>query len=89
MPSDLPVLIKCVFTFLPPKTSLKRKRMMLSNEIKHTKRPDGSNLYYLVENAMKGVVYRDDSQVYYFEVLKQYGEKEVTQLEVTLVGETL
>ena len=62
---------------------------MLSNEIKHTKRPDGSNLYYLVENAMKGVVYRDDSQVYYFEVLKQYGEKEVTQLEVTLVGETL
>lgn len=29
----------------------------------HVTRPDASNMYYLSENALKGIVYNDDSQV--------------------------
>jgi len=35
-----------------------------SNKTKfHTQTPDTSNLYYLPENALKGICYHDDSQV--------------------------
>lgn len=82
-PLDCAIYVKCTFTFTPPKTSKKRTLAMLLNEIKHTKRPDVDNCAYLVTNAMKGIVYKDDSQIWRLELTKLYGERESTIIQVS------
>lgn len=41
--------------------------------IKHISKPDLDNLAYLVTNAMKGIIYQDDSQIVEKYERKQYG----------------
>jgi Holliday junction resolvase RusA-like endonuclease len=41
--------------------------------IKHITRPDVDNLAYIVTNAMKGIIYKDDSQIVEKHERKQYG----------------
>jgi Holliday junction resolvase RusA-like endonuclease len=62
--------------FLPiPKSTPKiQRKQMLSGLICHMKRPDVSNLAYLVENAMKGIIYNDDSQIRKFSAEKVYSD---------------
>lgn len=81
-PIEGAVYVKVIFSFIPPKTSKKRTLAMLANEIKHTKRPDVDNLGYLVTNALKGTVYKDDSQICTLELVKIYSEKEETTILV-------
>jgi len=38
----------------------------------HTKRPDLDNLTKAVKDGLKGVIYRDDSQVVYMRIAKRY-----------------
>lgn len=67
--------VELVFTMpIPKTTSKKRKKEMIDNTIKHTKRPDCDNLAKLVLDAMNGVVYTDDSLIVKLTVSKFYGE---------------
>ena len=43
----------------------------------HTKRPDLDNLAKAVKDALKGIVYADDSQIVEAHLFKQYGGPEV------------
>ena len=43
----------------------------------HTKRPDIDNLAKAVKDALKGIVYADDSQIVEAHLFKQYGRPEV------------
>jgi len=57
-----------VHAYLPrPKTLSKRVRH-------HTKRPDADNIAKGCKDALKGVVYRDDSQIIDLHVSKEYGD---------------
>lgn len=60
---DGPIKVQINFNFKPGKT-VKRKH--------HTTRPDCSNLAKGVEDALNGVVWKDDSQIIDLRVVKQY-----------------
>lgn len=54
LPKCEPVSISARFEFV---------RAASNKTLHHTQKPDTSNLFYLPENALKGVCYEDDSQV--------------------------
>jgi Holliday junction resolvase RusA-like endonuclease len=58
---------------IPKSTSRVKTGQMDRNMIKHISKPDLDNLAYLVTNAMKGIIYRDDSQIVEKCERKQYG----------------
>ncbi len=62
-----PLLCKvwvCAHFFLPiPKSVSKAVRRQMENGTITPSRPDTSNMYYLIENACKGIIYKDDCQV--------------------------
>ena len=53
---------------------LRRPASLPKREWAHVKRPDGSNLLKSVEDAMRGIVYRDDSQLVDIIVRKRYDQ---------------
>ena len=78
---DGPLWLK-LFFHLPRPKSLPKKVMH------HVKKPDADNLAKAIKDAMRGVVYRDDSQIVALEVRKQYGDPPrviiaVEQIDVT------
>ena len=58
------------FMKIPKSTSGIKRRQMLNRKIHHIVKPDLDNLEYLITNAMKGIIYRDDSQI-----VRKYAEK--------------
>lgn len=67
---------------IPKSTSAKIRAQMLNAVILPTKRPDFDNLAYLVTNALKKIVYADDSQVTDCIILKRYAERPRTEIEI-------
>lgn len=67
---------------IPKHTSATKRQAMLNNVIKHGIRPDLSNMQYLIENALSGVVYVDDSQICRCMHEKRYGEHPKTVIKV-------
>lgn len=60
---------------IPKGTSKIKQRLMQEGKIYHIKRPDIDNLAYVVTNALKGIVYKDDSQIVNLHLYKRYAEK--------------
>lgn len=50
--------------------------------VQHVKRPDLDNLNKFLLDCMKGVVFKDDSQVYQINCRKEYGKKPGTHISV-------
>lgn len=57
-----------LFFHLPRPKSLPKKVMH------HVKKPDADNLAKAIKDAVRGVLYRDDSQIVALEVRKVYGD---------------
>jgi Holliday junction resolvase RusA-like endonuclease len=53
---------------------LPRPKSLPKKVVFHTLRPDADNLAKAVKDAMKGIVYRDDSQVVFLAIEKKYAE---------------
>jgi Holliday junction resolvase RusA-like endonuclease len=53
---------------------MKRKKMMLEGQIRHTKKCDADNLAKAVLDALNGIAYYDDSQVCELSVSKLYSD---------------
>ena len=53
----------------------------------HTKRPDIDNLAKAVKDALKGIIYKDDSQIVEAHLYKRFGEYQIKVEIVTLEGE--
>lgn len=73
-----PLYMRVRAYFLRPKSAKKR--------VHHTVKPDGSNVLKLVEDALNGLLYPDDSAIVDAQVQKFYGEEERIELEVGEVG---
>jgi Holliday junction resolvase RusA-like endonuclease len=83
-----PVSVDLVFYFEPPKsTSSVKRRQMLNHVIHHIKRPDADNCAYLVTNALKGIFYKDDSQIIDLNIHKRYGLLAKTVVKITVLEE--
>lgn len=61
-PSELPIILKAVFIFPRPKQMIYKKKQM-PREPKTTK-PDYDNLLKSISDALNGIAFRDDGQVY-------------------------
>ena len=74
IPFTGPIIADYTFYMPIPRSASKVKaRQMSAHIIKHIIRPDLDNLAYLVTNAMKGIIYRDDSQIVEKHERKMYG----------------
>ena len=58
------------------------RQSMINNVRKHHIRPDIDNLAYIVTNALKDIVYKDDSQICILRLEKMYGEQPKTVIKV-------
>jgi len=82
-PYTCPIEMYIFFYFSPPKkTSKRRKEQMYANMIKHTVRPDYDNTGYIYTNAMTGLIYQDDSQIWHADARKLWGETEKTVIHI-------
>ena len=54
----------------------------IKNPDSHIKKPDLSNLIKSVEDAMNGIVYKDDSQIKNIVASKQYGESDKIEVQL-------
>lgn len=82
-PLDCPLKIDLTFYLpIPKSTSGTRKRQMLNQVILPVKKPDIDNLAYLITNAMKKIVYNDDSQIVDLYIHKRYGDQPRTVVKV-------
>lgn len=74
-PLACPVHLSVFFVMTRPK-SVKRSH--------HTTKPDLTNLIKSLEDALNGVVWKDDSQIFSVSAVKRYGPK--GQINVTVTG---
>lgn len=70
------------YVAIPKGTSAIRRRQMLNGVILPTKRPDFDNLAYIITNALKGIVYQDDSLVTDCIIRKRYGDPTKTIIKI-------
>ena len=72
---DIPLyaVIEACFK-IPKNTGKKAREKMLSGSIRHTKKPDGDNIAKAVLDALNGLAYHDDSQIFMFTVVKKYSD---------------
>jgi Holliday junction resolvase RusA-like endonuclease len=78
-----PIELTLLFFLEIPRGTPKLKRtQMLNRVLLPNKKPDEDNLAYIVTNAMKGLVYVDDSQICAKHVYKFYGAEPKTVIRV-------
>lgn len=80
---DEAVEMSLYFYVSPPKSVSKAKReQMLNHVILPTTRPDVDNYGYLVTNALKSIVYTDDSFVTDLHLYKRYSDSPHTLVNI-------
>jgi len=82
-PYGCPVKVDLTFYLPIPQATSKPKRRQMENQvILPHKRPDIDNLGYLVTNAMKEIIYKDDSQIVDLHMHKRYSEEPRTVVKI-------
>ncbi len=82
-PLTTPLSVDIIFYLPIPKgTSKLLKSQMINQSVYPFKRPDIDNLAYIVTNAMKEIVYVDDSQIVDLNLKKRYAEVPKTVIKV-------
>lgn len=78
-----PVTLRIVARFLPPQSTLKKKRLeMLEGKIFPLKKPDMDNIIKVVADALNGVAYHDDTQIVLVQAKKVYSA--IEGLDITV-----
>lgn len=81
-PIDGPIKLSLTFHLPRPKNHYGAKGLKASAMIEHTKKPDLTKLVRCVEDALKGIAWLDDSQVWQQTTAKIYGEKVGVDVEI-------
>ena len=82
-----PLVLAATFVMPVPKSFSKRRHSQaLIGAERPITRPDASNLLKALEDALSGVVYRDDAQLVEVHVRKVFGDKPQMQAEVKPLG---
>ena len=74
-PTREPVKARLIFTFPRPKSHLDKHGNPRKSAPLYPGRPDIDKLERAVLDALTGVVFHDDSQVFYLQALKRYGSE--------------
>lgn len=79
--SENGIKIKITAIFKPPKGTSKKKTLELIGK-PYLHKPDTDNIAKIICDALNGVAYKDDNQIYDLSVEKKYGEENMTIVEV-------
>lgn len=78
-----PLTLSIIVNIAVPASWSKRKQAdALAGRIRPTSKPDASNRLKLIEDALNGICWRDDSQIVDVRVVKQYGCEPGALLEI-------
>ena len=81
-PLECPVIVSMVFCMPITKASKKTVADMLSGVLKHTKKPDCSNLIKMYEDCANGIIWQDDKQIFEIEATKAFAKEPQTIIRV-------
>lgn len=82
-PTERPLaVIVHAFRTIPKSWSLIERARSLVGNILPTSRPDGDNYLKLVQDALNGVVYKDDAQIVDSRVIKRYSDRPALRIEI-------
>lgn len=85
LPIEENVLVQFIFhKQIPRSTSKKKRLLMLTGEIRPS-RPDVTNLVKFSEDCLKGIVIKDDCQVVKIIAEKYFAENESTLIRIEVV----
>lgn len=73
-PFDGAVTVTVQFLMLRPKSHFGKRGLLPSAPVHHTVRPDATKMWRATEDALKGIAWRDDSQVVEQRISKRYAE---------------
>ena len=86
LPDSDKVMLRVIFFMpIPKSTSKIRRKQMIEKSEYHTKKPDLDNLVKLVQDALNGVAWKDDSHIVFTQAIKCYGETPKTDIEIDYV----
>ena len=84
-PFSYPIVVELDFFFHIPKWYTKKKKQEIAeNYYYHTNKPDCDNLAKLVLDAMNGLVYEDDKQIFGLKVTKFYTPDDNERTEIRI-----
>jgi Holliday junction resolvase RusA-like endonuclease len=75
--------IACLFPI--PKSTSKKQRLEIGCHPAYLKKPDVDNLIKIILDALNGIAYRDDKQVYSVTCKKYYSETPRTTVEMEFI----
>lgn len=88
VPLTCPVEMHLTFYMPIPKSASRIRRQQMLNEVILPKtKPDFDNLAYLVTNALKKIVYEDDSLVTDCVIRKRYSDRPRTVIKIIPIDE--
>ena len=83
------VSIKIICTFVRPASHLTRSGALRKGvPERHVYKPDTDNLAKFIMDALNGVYYKDDSQIYSLQVAKRYGEDDNVRVQLDYAVES-
>ena len=83
---DEPLRIRVVAYYeIPKSTSKKKQALMLSNQIRPTKKPDADNVLKLICDSLNGICYKDDAQIVSASIEKLYSDEPRVEVEVSKI----
>lgn len=70
---------------IPASWTKAKKEKALNGDLKHTSKPDSDNLIKAVQDALNGIVYKDDSQIVSVSGSKAYSSEPKVEVTVETV----
>lgn len=86
LPQDQRTHVKMHFVMPIPSSLSNRKQMALAG-MPHVKKPDLDNLAKLYLDCGTGILWHDDAEIYYLELVKSYGEQPCVKIIVNTYGD--
>lgn len=81
---DSAIKVNLIFYMPIPKSTSKKKRaLMESGEIKHTKKPDLDNMCKSLTDSLNGIAYADDSLITELHIKKRYGSTVGIEMKIS------
>ncbi len=85
-PIETAVIVSFIFCMkIPVSFSNKKRKLYLENKVHHISRPDCTNMQKLIEDTLKGIVIKDDSQIVSVSSQKRYDHFPRTLITVSPV----
>ncbi|OPX87750.1 MAG: Endodeoxyribonuclease RusA [Pelotomaculum sp. PtaB.Bin104] len=76
------ILTVAAYKSIPKSLSKKKTQQALEGELRPTIKPDLDNVVKGIKDALKGIIWRDDSQVIWLFASKWYSDKPRVEVEV-------